>query len=96
MGTLSLSERAAQDLIDIYLYTLEKHGASQAEAYSSDLEHTLSLLAENPKMGRVDQRLRGEVRRHEHDSHIIVFEESASGVLVLAVLERHMVPELHV
>ena len=96
MRSVSLSERAAQDLIDIYLYTIEHHGAVQAEDYTSNLERTLSLLADNPHMGRIDKRLQGEVRRHESGSHIIIFEPTSNGIFVLAVLERHMVPELHV
>ena len=64
MRSVSLSERAAQDLIDIYLYTLEHHGAVQAEDYTSNLERTLSLLADNPHMGRIDKRqLHCAVRR---------------------------------
>jgi toxin ParE1/3/4 len=46
-----LSERAEQDLIQIYDYTEETFGPYQADAYHSGLEHTFGLLADFPVLG---------------------------------------------
>ena len=40
--------QAKQDLIDIWLYTANRWGETQADKYLDGLENSLQLLAEQP------------------------------------------------
>jgi toxin ParE1/3/4 len=50
MSKYRLTRRADQDLTEIYLYTLEQFGFSQAEAYAESMRHCFETLADNPRM----------------------------------------------
>ena len=49
-------------------------------------ERTFQLLADNPRMGRRADRIAPGVSRHEHGAHVTLYETTASGVLILAVV----------
>ena len=95
MHNYRLSSRAEQDLIDIYLYTLEMFGFAQAESYSKEITDVFGMLAANPRIGRPDPILGDEYRRHEHGSHVVFFSIDADGIVIGAVLNEGMCPELH-
>ncbi len=86
MSDFRLTERAVSELFDIFLFGYEQFGSKQAEAYAADLEHVFQLLADNPRMGREAKTISAGVRRHEHGSHVILYEEAPGGVLILAVV----------
>jgi plasmid stabilization system protein ParE len=46
-------------------------------------------------MGRPARDLVGNFRRHEHEGHVIIYMEASNGILVVAVLNKDMRPELH-
>ena len=48
----SLSERAGADLLAIARYTIEEHGAEQAELYRDGLIAALERIADFPRMAR--------------------------------------------
>jgi toxin ParE1/3/4 len=89
-----LTKRARDDLFDIFLFGYEKFGERQAEAYAADLEHVFQLLAENPRLGRNADVIVAGVRRYEHQSHILLYQEMPSGVLILAVVHKSSVRRL--
>lgn len=94
MNRYRFTRRADQDLIDIYLYTVEQFGFAQAESYTKSMRQCIEILAESPRMGRAADHIRPGVRRHEHESHVIFYREDDSGILVLAVIHRRMRPDL--
>lgn len=94
MSSYGLTKRARDDLFDIFLFGYEQFGEKQAEAYAAGLEHVFQLLAENPRMGRKAEAIAAGVRRHEHQSHVILYEETSSGVLILAVVHGSSVRRL--
>jgi toxin ParE1/3/4 len=81
-----LTKRARDDLFDIFLFGYQQFGERQAERYAAGLEHAFSLLAANPRMGREAKSVGPGIRRHEHGSHVVFYEETSEGVLILAVL----------
>lgn len=89
-----LTQRARNDLFDIFVYGYDRFGARQAEIYAAGLEHAFELLAANPRMGREAKSLGPGVRRHEHASHIILYEEAASEILILALVHSRSVLRL--
>nr|MBI1231866.1 hypothetical protein [Cytophagales bacterium] len=48
----TLTRKAEEDLIQIYLFGLQVFGPSQAEIYHESLEKTFIRIAENPEMYR--------------------------------------------
>jgi len=57
------SKLAAQDLIDIYLYTAQTWGQKQADIYDTGLEPTVTLMAGNPSLGRTCEDIKTGYRR---------------------------------
>lgn len=94
MSSYGLTQRAKDDLYDIFLFGYEQFGERQAEAYAAALEHVFQLLAENPRMGREAMAVAPGVRRHEHGSHVILYEEAPPGILILAVVHGSSVRRL--
>jgi toxin ParE1/3/4 len=81
-----ISDRAAADLFEIYLYGIEQFGPMQAERYKESMHHCFLLLAENPRMGRTSDTIREGLRRHEHGSHVILYSLEQDHVLIVGVL----------
>ena len=94
MSDYGLTKRAEADLFDIFLYGYEQFGSKQAEVYAAGLEHVFQLLADNPRLGREAETIARGVRRHEHGSHIILYEEAPGGVLILAIVHSSSVKRL--
>ena len=94
MGNYQLTGRADADILDVFLYGLTEFGMFQAERYQGILEHAFQLLADNPRMGRAAEMIGARVRRHECGAHVILYEEAADGVLILAVVHGSSVRRL--
>jgi toxin ParE1/3/4 len=45
-------------------------------------------------MGRKADAIGAGVRRHEHESHVVIYEEDADGVLILAIVHGASVRRL--
>jgi toxin ParE1/3/4 len=89
-----LTQQADKDLLDIFIYGLEVFGVRQAEHYGDGLNTCFQLLADNPRMGRLTPTLGERVRRHEHHSHVILYEETSFGILILAIIHSRVVQRL--
>jgi toxin ParE1/3/4 len=94
MSEFALTKRAEADLLDVFLFGYEQFGEQQAEAYAAELEDVFKLLADNPRMGREAETIARGVRRHEHRSHVILYEEAPTGVLILAIVHASCVKRL--
>ena len=94
MPEVRLTLQADRDLLDIFVFGLQTFGTRQAERYAATLDHCFQLLAENPRMGRSAPTLGPQVRRHEHESHVILYEATELGILVLAVVHKQVLLRL--
>jgi toxin ParE1/3/4 len=94
VSKVHLTERAARDLFDIYLYGIEEFGRVQADRYQRSLDHCFELLAAHPGMGRAAPKIGPAIRRHEHRSHVILYREYEDGVLIAAVVHGRSVRRL--
>lgn len=95
MTKYALTKRAEADLFEIFLFGYKQFGSKQAEAYAEDLERIFDLLAETPRMGREAPSIAEGVRRHEHASHVILYEEAPDGILILAVVHASSIIRLN-
>lgn len=94
MSEYHLTDRAEADLFELSVYGYRQFGIRQAEAYAASLEHAFQLLADTPRMGRKADSIRANVRRHEHGSHVILYEIVSGGVAILAIVHQRSVKRL--
>jgi toxin ParE1/3/4 len=82
-----LTRAAADDLVALYLDGLEQFGMAQADRYHRGLQHAFSFLAETPRAAGLREEIIPPVRAYPYKAHLIVYEETGEGILVLRV--RH-------
>jgi toxin ParE1/3/4 len=90
-----LTHDAERDILDIYLYTLERFGLPQADKYTSDLFDRFAEIAARPSLGRAFGDIHPGARRANHRSHAIYFRPAGDGILILRILHQKMDPARH-
>lgn len=84
----TLTRKAADDIIDIYLQGHTLFGADQAERYHSGMKNVFAFLAREPQSARERTEINPPIRVHPYGSHIILYLIDESGdILILRV--RH-------
>jgi toxin ParE1/3/4 len=96
VATLSFSQRAEADLLEISAYTLQTWGADQTIRYLDQLENCCQRLADNPALGRRCDEIRPGLRRMEQGRHVIFYRQQEGGILVSRILHQRMLPERQV
>jgi toxin ParE1/3/4 len=94
MNRYRLTERADRDIFDIFLCGMQHFGLAQAQQYRDSLTGCFDMLAENPRMGRAADAIATGIWRHEHGSHVILYEERPGDVLILALVHVRSVRRL--
>ncbi|MFA6965239.1 type II toxin-antitoxin system RelE/ParE family toxin [Bosea sp. (in: a-proteobacteria)] len=94
LNSYGLTQRARNDLFDIFVYGCDQFGETQAEAYAAGFEHVFQLLADNPGLGRKAEGIASGAQRHEHGSHVILYEEAPFGIMILAIVHGSSVQRL--
>lgn len=97
MGNYLLSKKAENELAVIYEYSLIHFGWEQADSYLLELKTSLGYLADNPRMGRINDYLKAGVRRHECQRHVIYYQEMKkdADILVIRILGASQDPAKH-
>ena len=91
VNSYALTERAEDDLLALFLDGIEMFGLTQARRYKDELEHCFQLIASRPQMGRLAPAIGEDVRRHEHRSHVILYEETEGSATILAIVPARSV-----
>jgi toxin ParE1/3/4 len=94
MSTYRLTKRADADLFHIFLYGIESFGLGQAKRYAESMSRCFQLLADNPGIGRRTEAVGKNIRRHEHGSHVVLYEDESDGVLILAIVHARSMQAL--
>ena len=92
VGDYRLSQNADRDVIDIYHFSVDYFGESQAERYVAGLEEQLQMLAERPLFGRDNGHVKPNIRRAEYKSHSIYYQTQTRGIFILRILHQRMDP----
>lgn len=82
-----LSAAADADLVHLYLESVREFGTNVADSYYSQLEKTLQIIADNPKIARERPEIKPAVRVHPFKSNLIIYDIDGEGVVILRV--RH-------
>ncbi len=69
-----ISREASRDIENIWLYTIEKWSAEQADRYFNLILDEIEYLAEKPKSGKDYSKVRKEYFRSRIKSHFIFYK----------------------
>lgn len=95
MREYRLSAHAASDLSAIADYTFDRFGTEQTQIYRKRLFEVFEILATYPGIGTDWSRYRRGARRFAHESHVIYYRATRSGVLILRILSTGQDPARH-
>ena len=82
-----LSQKAEEDIRNLYVFGVRTFGVDHAERYFSGLFETFEFLANFPLAARLRPELRGETRAHPYQSHLIFYRQDGADIFIQRV--RH-------
>ena len=81
-----LSTQAEADLGEIFDYTEQEFGHTQASSYLMGLDAIFNQLILNPKSGRERREIRANLRSIIHSSHVIFYRIRTDHIRIIRVL----------
>ena len=88
MPEYTLSKAADQDLARIYRHSFGEFGEARADAYFDSVRDLLDRLAANSRLGREIDQIRAGYRRHTHQRHLVYYNTTAGGILIVRILDN--------
>jgi toxin ParE1/3/4 len=86
-----ISEKAAEDIENIWLYTLENWSFEQADRYYNLIMDDIEWVAKNFESGKSMELIRKGYRASKVKSHIIFYRKSKTNVVeIIRVLHQSM------
>ena len=85
-----LSKSAEQDLRDIWNYTIQTWGETQAERYLRSLEKRFLDLSLNPTIGRARTDVAEELLSFHEAHHVIFYRSHQNGIAIARILHERM------
>ncbi len=89
MAAYRLTSSAQEDLIGIWLYTLETWGEQQADRYQDELHGCFERLASGMGYAKPLPGMDG-VKSHHCRHHYVFFLERPEEIIILAVFHERM------
>jgi toxin ParE1/3/4 len=81
-----LSKEASKDLEEIYMYGYIRFGERQADDYAQSIENNIEIICDNPKIGRLDERVSPAIRRFECERHVIFYDIVGDIISIIRIL----------
>ncbi|MCB2050178.1 MAG: type II toxin-antitoxin system RelE/ParE family toxin [Novosphingobium sp.] len=88
MPDLHIGRRAASDLAEIADYTIAEFRIERACKYRDLLQACFKSLLENPHLGRSADELAPGMRRIRQQAHVIFYQSTDNGILIVRVLHQ--------
>jgi len=86
----TLSRKAEDDLIEMYIEGASLFGSHQADQYHRKIEKMIALLSENPRMARERDEISPPVRIHPFLSHLIVYMvDGNNDIFIIRIRHAH-------
>ena len=86
-----ISEKANEDIDNIWLYTFENWSKEQADRYYNLILDEIEYIAENFESGKSMEHLRKGYRATKVKSHIIFYKKSNKNIVeIIRVLHQRM------
>jgi toxin ParE1/3/4 len=90
------SQKADEDLFQIFRYTLRTFGRSKAEQYYQSIIQSVKTAATFPELGRSYETHSGKIyRRYNIGRHVLFFEVEGDGIFIVRILHDRMDYETH-
>jgi toxin ParE1/3/4 len=89
------TSQARNDLRGIWRKTYDKWGSQQADKYLDEINASIELLKDNPRLGKSRERLRPGYRSLHINRHIVYYRLEPSLIRIIRVLYDGMDPDLH-
>ncbi len=88
--TLSLTQEAEDDFINILVYTAQQWGEAKLQEYDASLSHALEVVKDNPFLGYRHNLLPEDHRCFNIRKHVLVYQITSSHIYVLRILHQRM------
>jgi len=88
--TLSLTQEAESDFIDILVYTAQEWGETKRQEYDASLCHALDVVRDNPFLGYRHSLLPEDHRCFNVRKHVLAYQIKNSHIYVLRILHQRM------
>ena len=86
----TLSRKAEDDLIEIYIEGASRFGVDQADYYHRKIGRMIELLSENPRIARERDEISPPVRIHPFQSHLIVYSvDGSNDIFIIRIRHAH-------
>ncbi|MET3897755.1 toxin ParE1/3/4 [Devosia sp. UYZn731] len=86
MPDYRLSASALLDLGDIFAFSAQQYGRSQAEKYFASMRATFHRLALNPNIGSAASGVTPTLRRHSVGTHVVFYRPTSTGIFIVRVI----------
>jgi len=80
-----LTKSAELDMEEIFNYTIDTHGANQAENYTNKLYSRFEWLADNPKLGLNRDEIKKGYLSYFQGSHTVFYREVEQGIEIIGI-----------
>ncbi len=87
--------QAEQDLINIWIYSLQNWSEVQADKYLDQINQGIQLIAENPGIGVACEEVRPGYRKYLVNCHLIFYRVNKETLQIIRVLGQDMDCESH-
>ncbi len=87
MPNFLLTNKAVDDLSDIWNYTYQEWSENQADKYYFELISTFEYISESPNLGRSYDEINSNIFGYLVNMHIIFFKKiNANEILIVRIL----------
>ena len=93
--TVVISDRAEQDLLEIWVYSFRQWSEQQADRYLDQLDDGMQKCGEEPEHGSRRDSVRAGYRSRLVREHVVFYTFTDEEVLILRVLHGSMDPTRH-
>lgn len=90
MADYFLTNKAVEDLSDIWEYTCEVWSENQADKYYYSLLEYCQLLANNPGLGKIYEEVTKDILGCKANLHIIFYRKLESKIEIVRILHSRM------
>jgi toxin ParE1/3/4 len=90
MARFVLSNKAEDDLTEIYRYGFINFGERQADLYAKQLKEKCQTLSDNPLLYREREEFNPPVRIGYHGKHLIIYTIEGGYILIVRILHGSM------
>ena len=88
--TYVISKKAVSDLEEIWLYTVEKWSAGQADRYYNLIFDEINYICKNSDAGKSMEHVRKGYRASKVKSHLIFYKISNGTIEIVRILHERM------